>query len=105
MGKEFKDYLTHGMQYGSESVSIPHSHYKLPAPTCPPLDCIQYDQNVVQEYLDHEGRVIGPLAITDHPEVHVSVIPKKHQPNKWRLILDLSHPDHGSINDGIDKPP
>ena len=25
--------------------------------------------NVVQEYLDHEGRVIGPLAITDHPEV------------------------------------
>ncbi len=57
--KEFKDYLTHGMQYGSESVSIPHSHYKLPAPTCPPLDCIQYDQNVVQEYLDHEGRAPG----------------------------------------------
>ncbi len=48
--------------------------------------------NVVQEYLDHkchEDRVIGPLAITDHPEVHVSrfgVIPKKHQPNKWRSI-------------------
>ncbi len=52
--------------------------------------------NVVQEYLDHEcheGQVIDPLAITDHPEVHVShfgVIPKKHQPNKWRLILDLT---------------
>ena len=38
--------------------------------------------------------------------VHVSpsvVIPKKGEPNKWRLILDLSAPTGGSVNDGISK--
>ena len=37
---------------------------------------------------------------------HVSrfgVIPKNHQPNKWRLIFDLSHPKGYSVNDGIPK--
>ena len=29
------------------------------------------------------------------------VIPKRHQPGKWRLILDLSSQGH-SVNDGID---
>ena len=36
--------------------------------------------------------------------MHVSkfgVIPKRHQKNKWRLIVDLSHPDGASVNDGI----
>ena len=31
------------------------------------------------------------------------VIPKKHQPGKWCLILDLSFPKGKSVNDGIDK--
>ena len=31
------------------------------------------------------------------------VIPKKHKPNKWRLIVDLSAPEGHSINDGISK--
>ena len=36
--------------------------------------------------------------------MHVSrfgVIPKTHQPGKWRLITDLSHPQGHSINNGI----
>ena len=36
--------------------------------------------------------------------LHVSrfgVIPKRHQPGKWRLILDLSSPAGHSVNDGI----
>jgi len=36
--------------------------------------------------------------------VHVNrfgVIPKNHQPDKWHLITDLSHPPGGSVNDGI----
>lgn len=36
--------------------------------------------------------------------VHVSrfgVIPKPHQPGKWRLITDLSSPKGASVNDGI----
>ena len=37
------------------------------------------------------------------PHTHVSqvgVIPKHHQPNKCRLIVDLSHPASGSVNGG-----
>lgn len=30
------------------------------------------------------------------------VIPKKHS-NKWRLIVDLSSPEGGSVNDGISR--
>ena len=51
------------------------------------------------------GRVIGPLVRSEYPELHVSrfgVIPKNHQPGKWRLIVDLSHPEDTSINDGIE---
>ena len=29
------------------------------------------------------------------------VIPKRHQPGQWRLILDLSNPAGHSVNDGI----
>ena len=31
------------------------------------------------------------------------VIPKHHQPNKWRLIIDLSYPNGHSVNNGIPK--
>ena len=31
------------------------------------------------------------------------MIPKKGKPNRWRLILDLSSPEHHSVNDGIQK--
>ena len=31
------------------------------------------------------------------------MIPKKSQPSKWRLIVDLSHPSGASVNDGIDQ--
>ena len=40
------------------------------------------------------------------PCVHTSpfgVIPKKHQPGKWRLIVDLSARDGHSVNDFIEK--
>ena len=40
------------------------------------------------------------------PAVHINcfgVIPKKHQPGKWRMITDLSFPEGHSINDAIDS--
>ena len=61
---------------------------------------------VVGSYLEEEckaGRVVGPLCPKDHPFVHTSslgVIPKS-TPGKWRLIVDLSSPEGGSVNDGI----
>ena len=33
----------------------------------------------------------------------IGIIPKKNKPNKWRLIVDLSAPAKGSLNDGINK--
>ena len=46
----------------------------------------------------------GPVSQPPHPVLHVSrfgVIPKRHHPGKWRLILDLSSPAGHSANDGI----
>ena len=64
---------------------------------------------VVEEYLAAEvaqHRVAGPFSKSIIPRAHISrfgVIPKSHQPNKWRLIVDLSHPAGYSVNDGIPK--
>jgi len=41
----------------------------------------------------------GPFPSSSVTFAYVSwfgVIPKSHQPNKWRLIVDLSHPSRGS---------
>ena len=54
---------------------------------------------VVEDYLETEvklGRVVGPVVS------HFGVIPKGHQTGRWRLILDLSHPEGRSVNDGIE---
>ena len=42
--------------------------------------------------------------VVHFPNLHVSsfgVIPKKDQPGKWRLIVDLSSPNGSSVNDGL----
>ena len=64
---------------------------------------------VVDKYLQDEiakGRVAGPFATLQFSNLHCSlfgVIPKKHQPGKWRLILNLSSPTDHSDNDGIPR--
>ncbi|XP_028416203.1 uncharacterized protein LOC114540089 [Dendronephthya gigantea] len=66
---------------------------------------------VIDAYLATEvakGRVAGPFATSPFPYLHCSpfgVIPKKGQPGKWRLILDLSSPDLHSVNDGVPRDP
>ena len=63
---------------------------------------------VVDEYLAAEitqSCIAGPFEKLPNLEVHIGrfrVIPKKHS-QKWRLIVDLSHPTGHSINDGISK--
>ena len=52
--------------------------------------------SVIDDYLYTElvkGRVAGPFSSPPLPHLHISrfgVIPKKHQPGKWRWILHLS---------------
>ena len=58
--------------------------------------------NLQQEV--RKGHLVGPLNPSDYPFVHTSslgAVPKKHCIDKWRLILDLSHPKGASVNDGI----
>ena len=72
------------------------------------ISSAEQNPDVMQKYLAKEkalGRVVvvnpedcGPIHIN-----HFGVIPKKHQPGKWRLIVDLSHPRGASINDGVDS--
>jgi len=50
---------------------------------------------VIDAYLQEEtkhGNILGPFTLANAPNVHISrigVIPKKHQPGKWRVITDL----------------
>ena len=63
--------------------------------------------HVVEEYLSSEilhCHVAGPFIKKHLPAAQISrfgVIPKCQQPNKWCLIVDLSHPAGQSVNDGI----
>ena len=62
---------------------------------------------IIDAYLANEvtlGRVAGPFPSFPIPNLHINsfdVIPKKGQPNKWRLILDMSSPLGSSVNEGI----
>lgn len=51
------------------------------------------------------GRLLGPISSgLPAAPIHLSpmgLIPKPHQPNKFRLIVDLSTPSGKSVNDGI----
>lgn len=46
-----------------------------------------------------------PLRYLTFTSAVLESFPKKHQPGKWRHILDLSSPDGHSVNDGIRKNP
>ena len=107
--KEYVSYLLRGMREGfrvgfnRESVLLKSATKNMRSATEEP--------DVVEAYLAKEhgaGRIIGPLQVpqsSSNTLVHISrfgVIPKPHQPGKWRLIIDLSHPEGRSVNDGVD---
>ena len=74
------------------------------------LSCALEHTEVVDDYLQTElahHRIAGPFRREDLPGIQINrfgVIPKGHQPNKWRLIVDLSFPKDYSVNDGVPKP-
>ena len=66
---------------------------------------------IIRDYLAREERLgrirrLSPQDLSTLPLIQVNpfgVILKRHRPNKWRLIVDLSSPTGKSINDGIDR--
>ena len=71
------------------------------------LESANTHPSVVTEYLKaelHKNRISGPYGahvITGGHTSRFCVIPKHHQSDKWRLIVELSHPKGYSVNDGI----
>ena len=65
--------------------------------------------DIVSSYVAEEckqGRVLGPFPPGELQNIHINrfgVIPKHHQPNRWRLIVDLSYPDGASVKNGVSK--
>lgn len=105
--KEFAHFIIKGI---SEGFRIGFVQQKAPRTSARRNMASAYEHpHVIDEYLQTEcdaRRVIGPLpkGLDIVEDVHISsfgVIPKKNKPGKWRLILDLSHPEGGSVNDGI----
>jgi len=50
--------------------------------------------------------MVGPLPTHTHCRVHCSpigLVPKGRNSDRWRMIVDLSHPANRSVNDGICK--
>lgn len=102
----YASYIREGLTYGfrigfNESTDIQlHSAFKNHV-------FVKKNPQAVADYIGSEcalGRVNGPFLASQVSWVHTSqleIIPKPHQPGKWRLIVDLSFPEGHSINDGI----
>lgn len=104
--KELTSFFTTGLSQGFQIGYRPQQSLKSAKRN---LACALEHPEVVDQYLTDElahNRVAGPFHTAWTPYMHISrfgVIPKHHQPNKWRLIIDLSHPADHSVNDGIPK--
>ena len=102
---ELRDYILNGICQGFR-IGFSHNSQSTRPSQSNMLSARDHPEPV-REYLQTEieaGRVIGPLNRALFPSVQISrfgVIPKRAQPNKWRLILDLSSPANASVNDGI----
>ena len=103
--QQFAHFLARGLEQGFR-IGFRHGQCRCVSARRNMLLAGQHPEPIV-EYLGKEvrlGRIIGPLS-DGVSGVHVSrfgVIPKPHQPGKWRLITDLSSPEGTSVNDGID---
>ena len=61
---------------------------------------------VVSSYIQKEvslGRLVGPISQDGIHTSPIGLIPKARQVGKWRMIVDLSYPAGGSVNDGISR--
>ena len=101
---EFMRYILAGISQGFR-IGFQYSHSAPRGVKCNMQSALE-NPSVIDKYLAKEcelGRVVGPFTTGTLP-LHVKgVIPKPHQPGKWRLIVDMSSPPDHSINDGIES--
>ncbi len=64
---------------------------------------------VIDQFVSAElaaKRILGPVEPDIASLINVNwfgLVPKGHVPDKWRLIVDLSFPQGGSVNDGVNS--
>ena len=104
--KDFADYIISGIR-GGFRVGFRYGARETTKSCKRNMSSAYEHQKVVTDYLDEEcchSRIAGPFPQppVPHPQVNsFGVIPKRHQQNKWWLILNLSSPHKHSVNDGI----
>ena len=104
--QHYASYILHGIAHGFR-IGFDHTNTALRSASTNHPSAIEHPDIIKKSLLAETGaqRLVGPLNPTLYPYVHTSslgAIPKKHS-EKWRLILDLSHPKSHSINDGISR--
>ena len=105
--KEFTQFILNGIQLGFR-VGFNYSQQVLKSKSRNMLSTLDHPA-VVEAYIHNEltlGRLAHIPNPTNLPWYHASpigIIPNKHKPGKWRLIVDLSAPEGHSVNDGIEK--
>lgn len=93
-------YITQGIEQGfrvgfNRAQALTAASSNLPSPKV----------TVITEYLEREVQLGRMFTCDISSRAHISpmgVIPKKNKPGKWRLIVDLSSPKGGSINEGVE---
>jgi hypothetical protein len=104
-----KEYVLAGIRDGFRVGFVPER--VVLRPSLRNLNSASQHPDVIDIYLSAEvahRRVAGPYPYPRLPSLQTSsfgVIPKRHQPGKWRPILDLSSPNGENVNDGIPKGP
>ena len=99
-------YVLNGLRHGFRLGFQQHHTLK---PAKRNKDSAINNPQVIDSYLENEvrrQRVAGPYDSPPIPDLQISsfgVIPKRGQPGKWRLLVDLSSPRGLSVNDGIDR--
>ena len=61
---------------------------------------------VVDSFIEEECRAGRMVSSVDPAGIHISpmgLVPKSNRPGQFRLVVDLSSPAGGSVNDGIDS--
>ena len=101
--KEFAAFMRRGLTHGFR-IGFDHKCPLRPAPNNFPS--VSDNPTTVDQYIHVSSEVAaGHLMVSSSPHTRwnpIGIIPKPHQPGKFRLIADLSAPHGNSVNDGID---
>ena len=103
--QSLRSYIVEGIRYGFR---VGYNYDAIRRPSKGNMKSALDNPEVIRDYLHmelKEGRIVGPLDPEKHPDIHTSrfgVIPKS-TPGKWRLIVDMSLSEGGSVNNGIQE--